>query len=365
MLVSAVLGLAGIGKTELAVQTATQALTAGLVPRRDVTDLAGYDLERRLSPERALEGLLRPLGIPSEHIPGGLEDRQRLYRSVLAAYAREGRRIFVVVDNASTTAQAGPLLPTDGITAALVTSRHTLDGLDARLHDLDTLRSATKDSGAATAAGGSKGSPTAAKPLTADEARHLAEEVDKRAEYEGQDPEVIKGYAAGPWLDQQLAAAEAGRKYGTSAPPGPTNSPAVAPAVHAWAGAGRAMEPTAATHHKINPDDFGGHRPINETSSVSSRRWDSPAYAGAAHAQDSAVSSAGVAVPTPGPSLVSSAKGPGRGPRASCQRPCHPLTRKWAPATYVLGTAPRQWNPPQSTSASGSPRTTPTPRQTR
>jgi tetratricopeptide (TPR) repeat protein len=58
---------------------------------------------------------------------------------VLAAYARKDRRILVVVDNASTTGQAGPLLPTDGITAALVTSRHTLDGLDARLHDLDTL----------------------------------------------------------------------------------------------------------------------------------------------------------------------------------------------------------------------------------
>lgn len=141
VLVSAVSGLAGIGKTELAVQTATQALKqpdwfpGGVL----FTDLAGYDPERRLSPERALEGLLRALAIPGEHIPNGLEDRQRLYRSVLAAYARENRRILVVVDNASTTAQAGPLLPTDGTTAALVTSRHTLDGLDARLHDLDTL----------------------------------------------------------------------------------------------------------------------------------------------------------------------------------------------------------------------------------
>ncbi|MEU3874419.1 tetratricopeptide repeat protein, partial [Streptomyces sp. NPDC029704] len=88
---------------------------------------------------RALEGLLRALAIPGEDIPNGLEDRQRLYRSVLAAYAREGRRILVVVDNASTAGQAGPLLPTDGTTAALVTSRHTLDGLDARLHDLDIL----------------------------------------------------------------------------------------------------------------------------------------------------------------------------------------------------------------------------------
>ncbi|MEU9405827.1 tetratricopeptide repeat protein [Streptomyces sp. NPDC048281] len=141
VLVSAVSGLAGIGKTELAVQTAARALRQpGWFPGGVLfTDLAGYDRERRLTSERALEGLLRALAIPGEHIPNGLEDRQRLYRSVLAAYAREDRRILVVVDNASTADQAGPLLPTDGTTAALVTSRHTLDGLDARLHDLDTL----------------------------------------------------------------------------------------------------------------------------------------------------------------------------------------------------------------------------------
>jgi tetratricopeptide (TPR) repeat protein len=142
VLVSAVSGLPGIGKTELAVQTAIQAINhpddwfpGGVL----FTDLAGYAPERRLSPERALEGLLRALAIPGEHIPNGVEDRQRLYRSVLATYAREGRAILVVVDNASTTDQAAPLLPTDGRTAALVTSRHTLDGLDARLHDLGTL----------------------------------------------------------------------------------------------------------------------------------------------------------------------------------------------------------------------------------
>ncbi|MFJ9945543.1 ATP-binding protein [Streptomyces erythrochromogenes] len=144
VLVSAVSGLAGIGKTELAVQTAAQALgKPGWFPGGVLfVDLFGYHPERSLSAERALEGLLHALAVPGEHIPGDLEDRQRLYRSVLAAYAREGRRILVVVDNASTTAQAGPLLPTDGINAALVTSRHTLDGLDARLHDLDTLDTA-------------------------------------------------------------------------------------------------------------------------------------------------------------------------------------------------------------------------------
>ncbi|SOD62959.1 NB-ARC domain-containing protein [Streptomyces zhaozhouensis] len=139
--VTAVSGLAGIGKTELAVQTAARARKKpGWFPGGVLfTDLSGYDPERSLSPERALEGLLRALGMTGDHIPNGLQDRQRLYRSVLAAYADNRQRILVVVDNARTAEQARPLLPTDGVTAALVTSRHTLDGLDARLHDLGVL----------------------------------------------------------------------------------------------------------------------------------------------------------------------------------------------------------------------------------
>ncbi|MFB6839908.1 tetratricopeptide repeat protein [Streptomyces sp. NPDC056361] len=145
VLVTSVAGMAGVGKTELAVQTAARALARpGWFPGGALfVDLFGYageeGDERRVSAERALEGLLRDLAVPGEDIPQGLSDRQRLYRSVLAAYAEEGRRILVVIDNASSSVQVRPLLPNDGQTAALVTSRHTLDGLNARLEDLDTL----------------------------------------------------------------------------------------------------------------------------------------------------------------------------------------------------------------------------------
>ncbi|OAH10245.1 tetratricopeptide repeat protein [Streptomyces jeddahensis] len=140
VMVAAVAGLAGVGKTELVVQTAARALKQpGWFPGGVLfVDMFGYDPERQLSPQRALDGLLRALGMPGEHIPAELQDRSRLYRSVLAGFAEQGRRVLVVIDNVSTAEQARPLLPTDGTTAALLTSRHTLD-VDARLHDLDVL----------------------------------------------------------------------------------------------------------------------------------------------------------------------------------------------------------------------------------
>lgn len=139
--VSVVSGLAGVGKTELVLHVARQALrTEGWFPGGVLfVDLAGYDDERRVTTERALNGFLRALGVPIEYIPDELQDLHRQYASVLAAYAAEGQRVLVVIDNAATTEQVKPLLPTDGVTAALVTSRHRLAGLDAGLHDLNVL----------------------------------------------------------------------------------------------------------------------------------------------------------------------------------------------------------------------------------
>ena len=89
-----------------------------------------------MEPAQALDALLRALGVASERIPPGLEERAGLYRSALA---RIPEPVLVIVDNASSEAQVGPLLPGNGPHKVLVTSRHTLAGLSARLVDVTIL----------------------------------------------------------------------------------------------------------------------------------------------------------------------------------------------------------------------------------
>ncbi|MFE4815256.1 ATP-binding protein [Streptomyces sp. NPDC056704] len=136
-------GLAGIGKTELALHAAQQASQHGLF-RGGVLfiDLFGYDERRQVSPERALDGLLRSLGIPAEHIPPDLQSRKRLYRSIFFALGEQGHRVLVIIDNASTADQVKDLLPPSSAGTALITSRNALGGFDAQLLDLDVLSTA-------------------------------------------------------------------------------------------------------------------------------------------------------------------------------------------------------------------------------
>jgi tetratricopeptide (TPR) repeat protein len=136
VVVSAVAGLAGVGKTTLAVE-------AGHVARRQswfgggvlFIDLHGYD-EAPVQPEQALDALLRALGAVAEHIPPGVEERAALYRSALG---RITEPVLVIADNASSEAQVRPLLPGPGPHKVVITSRHTLGGLEARLLDVTIL----------------------------------------------------------------------------------------------------------------------------------------------------------------------------------------------------------------------------------
>lgn len=133
-------GMGGVGKTELVLQVAHVAKAeTGWFPGGVLfIDLSGYDHERYLSADRALTSLLLSLGVSEEQVPVDLQDRSRLYRSILSAYAAEGSRILVVIDNVSSEAQVRPLLPSDGSSVGIVTSRNLLE-VGARVHQIAPL----------------------------------------------------------------------------------------------------------------------------------------------------------------------------------------------------------------------------------
>ncbi|WP_019060791.1 tetratricopeptide repeat protein [Streptomyces prunicolor] len=139
VVVAAVSGLGGIGKTALAVEAGYEARGKGWFPGGVLfVDLHGYDKEPVVA-EQALEALLRALGTEPEHIPTGVDARAALYRSALAARARERGPVLILADNASSPAQVRPLLPGGAGHRLLVTSRDRLPQLGARLLALGEL----------------------------------------------------------------------------------------------------------------------------------------------------------------------------------------------------------------------------------
>jgi DNA-binding SARP family transcriptional activator/uncharacterized protein HemY len=133
--ISAVDGMAGIGKTALAVHAAHQ-LAARYPDGQVFADLHGFAQDRDpVSPAEALDQMLRSLGIAGEQIPDTVEERAALWRTRLA-----DQRMLIVLDNAANEAQIRPLLPASPGCLVLITSRRRLSGLDDVHHiSLDIL----------------------------------------------------------------------------------------------------------------------------------------------------------------------------------------------------------------------------------
>ena len=133
VVISAIGGSAGVGKTALAVHWAHQ-VRERFPDGQLAVNLRGYDREEPLTPHDALGQLLRGLGLPSHEIPDDTGQRVGMYRSMLA-----DRRVLVLLDNARTSEQVRPLLPAGGRSVVIVTSRSDLRGLVA-INDAKVLR---------------------------------------------------------------------------------------------------------------------------------------------------------------------------------------------------------------------------------
>jgi DNA-binding SARP family transcriptional activator len=137
VVISAVAGSAGVGKTTLAVHWAHRVRDA-FPDGHLYVNLRGYDPGEPMAATDALAGFLRSLGVAAQDLPAGVDERAARYRSLL-----DGRRLLVVLDNAATVEQVSPLLPGTPSCVVVVTSRDSLAGLVARYGarrlDLDLL----------------------------------------------------------------------------------------------------------------------------------------------------------------------------------------------------------------------------------
>lgn len=122
----AVTGTAGVGKTTLAVHWAHE--VKDRFPDGQIfLNLRGFDPhQQRVEPAAGIRTMLDALGVPADQIPVDADAQAGLYRSQFA-----GRRILVLLDNASDAAQVRPLLPGSEGSLVLVTSRDQLVSLVA------------------------------------------------------------------------------------------------------------------------------------------------------------------------------------------------------------------------------------------
>ncbi|WP_158578416.1 AfsR/SARP family transcriptional regulator [Spongiactinospora rosea] len=133
--IEAIDGMAGIGKSALAIHAA-HALADRYKDGRWFLSLRAHDPNHPpLSPAEGLQILLRDIGENPRRIPEGLEPRAALWRARLAE-----RRMLIVLDDAADADQVRPFLPGAPGCLVLITSRRRLTGLEGiRPLSLDVL----------------------------------------------------------------------------------------------------------------------------------------------------------------------------------------------------------------------------------
>ncbi|MEV6551526.1 BTAD domain-containing putative transcriptional regulator [Streptomyces sp. NPDC051597] len=127
VVISAVSGTGGIGKTTLAVRAAHQAQER-FPDGQLYVNLRGAQ-ETPLDAWEVLGRFLRDLGIHPSAVPRHREERIGLYRTLIA-----GRRLLILLDDARDAEQVRDLVPGRGTSSILITSRNTLTSLAGATH---------------------------------------------------------------------------------------------------------------------------------------------------------------------------------------------------------------------------------------
>ena len=126
VVISAIAGTAGVGKTALAVHWAHR-IARQFPDGQLYVNLRGFDPSgSTMTPGEAIRGFLDAFAIPAERVPSDVDAQVGLYRSLVS-----GRRMLVVLDNARDADQVRPLLPGAAGCLVVVTSRNDLTGLVA------------------------------------------------------------------------------------------------------------------------------------------------------------------------------------------------------------------------------------------
>ncbi|MEU2287569.1 tetratricopeptide repeat protein [Streptomyces sp. NPDC013178] len=173
VLISAVSGMGGIGKTALALHVAHKARANGWFPGGTLfVDMRGYDAEP-VTAEQAVTAFLEALGVRNDDLPGTAQAQSGLFRSLLSERAEQQGPMFLLLDNVSRPEQIAPLLPGTDRHRVLITSRDRLSSLPAQL--------------------------IALQPLSPDEAADLVTEAlltrDKTDNRPAQEPEALRELA--------------------------------------------------------------------------------------------------------------------------------------------------------------------------